>query len=125
MSFLDLEYLPGRASWGYSMRLWPKRFIFPFVLQAVCLAIQATAQTTVSGGLAGVIRDSSNAVVPDADVEIRENNKGTVQSTKTDITGLYQFFFVTPGRYTLTATHFGFQEEKRIVDVLLGPPVSV
>jgi len=83
------------------------------------------AQTTTSGGLTGVITDPSAAVVPDVDVEIRDNAKGTTASAKTDREGLYQFFFLAPGRYTLTVTRDGFRIESRAVSVLLGPPVTV
>jgi hypothetical protein len=75
--------------------------------------------------LTGVITDPSGAVVPDGVVEIRDNGKGTIQTTKTDREGLYQFFFLAPGRYTLTVTRDGFQTESRAVNVLLGLPVTV
>jgi hypothetical protein len=42
------------------------------------------AQTTTSGGVTGVVTDQSLAVLPNADVEIRDINKGTAESTKTD-----------------------------------------
>jgi hypothetical protein len=83
------------------------------------------AQTTTSGGLAGIVTDPSNAVVPNTDVEIKDNAKGTTQSTKTDQQGVYRFYFLRPARYTLTVSHDGFQTENRAVNVLLGPPVSV
>src|SRR5271169_6499694 len=83
------------------------------------------AQTTTSGALTGVVHDASNAVVPDADVEIRDVSKGTVQTAKTDRDGMYRFFFLPPGRYTLTVTHDGFQKESAAVSVMLGPPVSL
>ena len=37
------------------------------------------AQTATSGGLTGVVTDPSNAVVPDANVELNDNAKGTVK----------------------------------------------
>src|SRR5579864_8522794 len=80
------------------------------------------AQTTTSGGLAGIVNDASKAVVPGADVEIKDNAKGTTQSTKTDQWGAYRFFFVAPGTYMFTVSHPGFREEKQEVNVLLGPP---
>jgi len=57
------------------------------------------AQTTTSGGLAGVVTDTSGAVVPAVDVVIKDNAKGTTQSTKTDQQGVYRFFFLAPARY--------------------------
>jgi len=88
-------------------------------------AITLNAQTTISGGLTGVVTDPSRAVVPDARVEIQDDAKGTIQSTKTDREGVYQFSFLSPERYTLIVTHAGFREEKRTINILLGPPVSV
>jgi hypothetical protein len=75
--------------------------------------------------LSGVLVDSSHAVVRDADVEIADTTKGTIQSTKTDHEGVYRFFFLAPGKYTLSVKHPSFRQEMRTVAVLLGPPVSV
>jgi Carboxypeptidase regulatory-like domain len=83
------------------------------------------AQTTTSGAVTGVVTDQSGAVVPNADVEIRDVNKGTIESTKTDRDGLYRFFFLSPGQYTLTVVQDRFRKEIRNVTVLLGTPVTV
>ena len=40
------------------------------------------AQTTTSGGVTGVVTDQSHAVLPNADVEIRDINKGTTNRPK-------------------------------------------
>jgi hypothetical protein len=89
---------------------------------AVCSIQDSRAQTTTSGGLTGVVSDPSHAVVPDAGVELRDNNKGAIQSAKTDSYGVYRFYFLAPGRYTLTVSHDGFRTESRELNVLLGPP---
>jgi hypothetical protein len=86
---------------------------------------ELNAQTTASGAVAGVVTDQSLAVITEAEVEIRNDAKGTTQSTRTDREGVYRFFFVPPGAYTLTVRHTGFREVKRTVVVLLGPAVSV
>ncbi len=111
--------------WGGLMRLGPTRLCFPSLLLVVCLSGELNAQTTTSGGLTGVVSDPSHAVVPGADVEIRDTAKGMTQSTKTDHEGVYRFFFLAPGRYTLAVTRGSFRKESRAVNVLLGPPVSV
>jgi hypothetical protein len=93
------------------------------VLLALLLLMPISiAQTTTSGGLAGVVTDPSNAVIPNADVEIKDNAKGTNQATKTDREGVYRFFFLAPERYTLTVSHAGFRGESHDVNVLLGSP---
>jgi hypothetical protein len=107
------------------MRFWPLRLLLALVIVGVCGLPKLDGQTTASGALAGVVADYSGAMIADADIEIRNNDKGNTQSTKTDREGAYQFFFLAPGRYTLTVAHTGFREEKRTVNVLLGPTVSV
>jgi hypothetical protein len=91
-------------------------FTCPFFIQ------DARTQTTTSGGLTGIVSDPSHAVVPYAVVELRDNNKGTIQAAKTDGEGVYRFFFLAPGRYTLTVSHEGFLQDSHEVEVLLGPP---
>jgi len=106
------------------MRLRPRRCFSVFLL-TICFANGLRAQTTTSGAVTGVVTDQSAAVVPDADVEIRDVNKGTTESTKTDRDGVYRFFFLSPSQYTLTVVHDGFRRESRSVTVLLGTPVTV
>src|SRR5215471_9827181 len=107
------------------MGLRPTQFLLSAVLLAVTLANELNAQTTTSGGLTGVVTDQSNAVLPNANVEIDDNAKGIAQSTRTDREGVYRFFFLAPSKYALTVTHDGFREERRTVNIVLGPPVSV
>src|SRR5579864_1099126 len=102
--------------------LCPRHVVFVFLLLASGLS---TAQTTTSGGLTGVVTDPSGAVIAGANIEIKNDSKGTTQSVKTDREGSYRFFFLTPAGYTLTVSHGGFRTEGRGVTVLLGPPISV
>jgi hypothetical protein len=106
------------------MRLRPRRCFSAFLL-AICFANEFSAQTTTSGAVTGVVTDQSGAVVPNADVEIRDVNKGTTESTNTDRDGVYRFFFLSPSQYTLTVEHDRFRKESRSVTVLLGTPVTV
>src|SRR6266567_5698027 len=106
------------------MRSRPAKFLLAIVL-ATSTRWELYAQTTTSGALTGVVTYQTHAVVPDVLVEIKDNAKGVTQATKTDREGLYHFFFLAPGRYTLTVSHDGFREERRTVDVLLGPPITV
>ena len=107
------------------MKLRPVILLVPILLLVPRLSNNLNAQTTASGGLTGVVTDPSGAVIRDAHVEVKDDSKGTIQSTKSDREGVYRFFFVTPGRYTLTVMLHGFREENREVNVLLGPPVTV
>lgn len=107
------------------MRLRLIRRLLSVLLLGGCYSCQLSAQTTTSGGVTGVVTDQSGAVIPAAQVEIKDGSKGTNQSAKTDREGVYRFFFLAPERYTLIVSHDGFQTESRTVNVLLGPPVSV
>jgi hypothetical protein len=107
------------------MKLRPPSFVLSALLLAIALSTHLTAQSTTSGGLTGVVTDSTHAVVPGAEIEIGNQSKGTTQKTKTDREGVYRFFFLEPGKYTLIVTCGGFRQESRIATVLLGPPVSV
>jgi Carboxypeptidase regulatory-like domain len=111
---------------GGPMRLrWISVLLLAVSPATVYRANKLNAQTTTSGGLTGVVTDPSHALVPDAGIEIKDSAKGTTQSMKTDREGVYRFFFLAPGRYTLSVSHVGFQTENRGVNVLLGPPVTV
>jgi len=107
------------------MRLGLKYCRFAVLLAVALLAGDGQSQTTTSGGLSGVVIDQTNAVVPDAAVEITDVAKGTAQSAKTDVEGAYQFSFLRPGRYTLKVAHTGFQEERESVTIQVGPPATV
>src|SRR5258708_17092280 len=117
--------MPRCASLVGAMKLRLPRFLFSALLLAISFSTEMTAQTTTSGGLTGVVTDPTHAVVVGAEIEIEEQSKGTTQSTKTDREGVYRFFFLEPGKYTLTVTCHGFRPASRAVNVLLGPPVSV
>ena len=106
------------------MRLRARRCFSTFLL-AICFANALRAQTTTSGGVTGIVTDQSSAVLPNAVVEIKDVNKGTTESTKTDREGMYRFFFLAPSQYTLTVVHDGFRKESRSVTVLLETPVTV
>jgi hypothetical protein len=99
--------------------------MFPILLLFLYPFENATAQTTTSGALTGVVTDPSKAIVPEAVVRLRDATKGTTQATIADREGVYRFFFLPPGRYTLTVTQDGFQEATRTMEILLGSAVSV
>lgn len=107
------------------MRLTPTYRTVVVLVGAALLAVHAQSQTTTSGALSGVVIDQTNAVVPDAVVEIKDIAQGTTRSAKTDGEGVYQFSFLRPGRYALKIRHSGFQEERKSITIQVGPPATV
>ena len=53
----------------------PLLLVFLGLVLVMPISSLSIAQTTTSGGLAGVVTDPSNAVVPNADVEIKDEHQ--------------------------------------------------
>ncbi|MGC1107810.1 MAG: carboxypeptidase-like regulatory domain-containing protein [Candidatus Acidiferrales bacterium] len=83
------------------------------------------AQTMTTGSVRGVVTNPKKAIVPNAEVLLTNNAKGTIQTVKTNLSGGYQFGLLDPGSYTLTVTTTGFQPMTKIVTIPLGEPVTV
>ncbi|MFZ0639725.1 MAG: carboxypeptidase-like regulatory domain-containing protein [Candidatus Acidiferrales bacterium] len=83
------------------------------------------AQTMTTGSVRGVVTNPKKAIVPNAEVLLTNNAKGTIQTVKTNLSGAYQFGLLDPGSYTITVTYTGFQAATKIVTVPLGEPVTV
>ena len=103
------------------MRLRP----IPVLLLAVLLAMvappnESNAQTTTSGGLTGVVTDQSGAVLPSADIELKDSSKGTVRTTKSDQDGVFRFLFLAPASYVVTVMAAGFERTSRTLTVSVG-----
>jgi len=101
---------------------WKRFFVIAFAL-LVALSIgsvRLAAQTNNTGDVAGVVTDQSSAVVPDAKVTLKDNQKGGTQDSKTNKDGAYRFSLLSPGTYTISATAPGFSTESRIVEVTVG-----
>src|SRR4029077_1858469 len=76
--------------------------------------------TATTGDVAGVVTDPSNAVVPDAKVNLKDNAKGNSQDTRTNKDGGFRFYLLSPGSYTLSVTASGFQVTSRQVQVAVS-----
>lgn len=60
-------------------------------------------------GLVGTVTDPSGAVVPGAEVSVKNVNTGVIRRATTDDRGRYTISPLAIGRYTLTVEHFGFR----------------
>src|ERR1700735_1474008 len=92
---------------------------------AVFAAPQLSAQSQTTGDVTGVVTDQSGASVPDAKVALKDNSKGSTQDTQSNKDGVYHFYLLTPGSYTITVTAASFQPVSRPVSVNLGQVESV
>jgi len=90
------------------------------VLLCSLLSIPATGQSLTSGDLAGVIKDPSGAVLPNATVTLKNNETGATESQKSSTSGTYRFSLLNPGSYTVSATATGFRTSTQSVTVEVG-----
>ena len=78
------------------------------------------AQTAVTGGLDGVVSDSTGAVVPGATVTIVNTATGDTRVLTTNGRGLYTAPFLKPGTCTVSATAKGLQSNTISVQILVS-----
>ena len=80
----------------------------------------ASAQTAVTGGLDGVVTDSSGAVVPNATVTIVNTTTGDQRVLKSNADGRYTAPFLKPGHFTVSATAPNLQSDTVSIQILVG-----
>jgi Carboxypeptidase regulatory-like domain/TonB dependent receptor len=69
------------------------------------------AQLTADASLAGVVKDSTGAVVADARVKLESTGTRAIRETTTNAQGEYRFDLVPAGTYKVTISMAGFQTE--------------
>jgi len=77
-------------------------------------SLPATAFSQAASGIAGVVKDTSGAVIPGVTVEAASPALiERVRTVVTDTQGLYKIVDLLPGVYTVTFTLPGFSTVKR------------
>src|SRR2546421_4531606 len=75
----------------------------------LCSFLSAHAQTQITTGVVqGTVTDQQGAVVPGANVEVKNVETNAAQTFVTDNDGRFVFLQLPPARYTLTVTKTGF-----------------
>ncbi len=88
------------------------RVIPAVLIIAAALWAPAFAQQT-TGAVTGSVTDSSNAVIPGAEVRLINAGTGVVSRTNTNQDGNYQFLLVPPGLYSVEVESKGFKTFRR------------
>jgi Carboxypeptidase regulatory-like domain len=96
------------------MRRFMARLFFGLMVASIgilpFLAITpAWAQSTSTGTVTGQVTDPQNAVVPKADVTLRDVATNTARKLATDESGRYIFVNIPPGVYDISVTRTGFK----------------
>ncbi len=93
-------------------------------LFALCPA-SLRAQSASSTSIAGVITDSSGAVVVGASVKLTDKATNTPRTNSTNDAGRYFFADVPSGQYEIAVSKTGFRITKTIVTASVGIPLTV
>jgi len=72
------------------------------------------------GGVSGVVRDSSGAVVSAAEASLVNAQQAVLSQTKTDAEGRFQFTDVPPGSYAVLVSRPDFSRQREAVQVTAG-----
>jgi len=87
--------------------------VFPAIVIAFCalswMAPGASAQTSTTGALAGVVSDPSGAVVPKAEVQLVNADTNATEKQFTNDAGQFVFASLAPGSYKITVKIAGFR----------------
>src|SRR4051794_2949083 len=80
------------------------------LLAVVCLLLSAAAfGQAISGDITGTVKDSSGAVVANANVDITNLQTGYKASTTTNSNGEYRFINLPAGHYSVQAASGGMK----------------
>jgi hypothetical protein len=94
---------------------------FSWLLIALVLLAQGlSAQSLTTGDIAGVVKDPSGALVPNAAVALKSLDTGSTQEGTTTGAGEYRFRLLKTGRYLVTVIQPGFQKVEQAVEVTVG-----
>lgn len=85
-----------------------KSFFLPCMI-SLLTACSAFSQDT-TGTITGTVTDAQHAVVPRAGVTLNNLEQGTVRNTSSNQQGIYEFKFLPPGHYEVSAIQTGFKK---------------
>lgn len=88
------------------------RLMLPVALLLACGPVFAQSRLT------GTVKDSSGAVVPGAEVVVRNVQTGQATSAQTNQSGVYSVSFLNPGQYEVSCEQAGFKRFVRAGIVL-------
>ena len=89
------------------------------------LPLVSLAQTITTGDLTGTVKDSTDAVIIGATVNLKNWDTGETRSVTSNSTGGYRFTFLKPGTYQVSATSSGLKSDFSRVHIDVGQVATV
>src|SRR5277367_6043319 len=106
----EVNSIPGDATMHLLQGLRAKTLATTLLMALAIAAFSSFAFGQANqGAIAGVVEDSSGAVVPNAKLKATEKSSGTVYETVSTSVGSYRFPNVSIGTYDLTVSAPGFK----------------
>src|SRR5215470_732830 len=82
-------------------------------LALLCLAYSAGYGQNLTGQLTGTVTDQSGAVIPKAEITLKNQLSGDLRRTVSNSEGVFAFASVPTGEYTVTIAVEGFAKWER------------
>ena len=101
------------------------RRIFCFVAICLMMSLAHTVYGQFGGSISGVVEDPTGAVVPGAELTLRNTATNEQRTATTSNTGVYQFVSLAPGSYELTASLKGFSSSRFALTLETNQPLNV
>src|ERR1700730_2667077 len=73
------------------------------------MGLSAAWAQVSTGSIVGVVEDATGAVVPNAEVAVKQTATGESRATRTNASGEFNVPFLQPGNYSVTSTAGGFK----------------
>lgn len=93
---------------------------------ALLLAVpSASAQSLISGDIAGTVTDSSGAAIVGASVTVTNTGTGAIKTVTTGSAGEYRVGLLQPGNYSVSVAAVNFQTTQSTTAVAVGQTATV
>jgi hypothetical protein len=93
----------------------------PQVVPKLALLIPLLPALLAAAAVEGVVKDPSGAAIPAAAVIFKNSETAHAENALTDNQGHFLFADVTPGKYSVTVQHDGFEDTVKEIDVTAAP----
>src|SRR2546425_5945004 len=87
---------------------WVKGFGLSLLLILVIAPVASSQTQITTGTIQGTVADTNGAIVPGANVEIKNLDTNLVKTLSTDEGGRFVALALPPGRYSITISKQGF-----------------
>lgn len=108
----------SNSNWHYNVIAFPAILGLAAVIEIY--PSTAFAQSSITGSIIGTVSDTSGAVVPKAEVSVKDENTGATLNLVTNGDGRFLAPLLKPDKFDISATAAGLQSTTTTVQVLTG-----